>query len=103
MGKSVPRPPHYRDMRDDSLEVGGIVPPPGYEPPPRWLAWSIIVFWALVIGGIGLLYSCRADARTQVYLESEQDLGNGYKLCVYSEGVTITRRDSQLCPLSIEV
>lgn len=40
-------------------------------------------------------------AMAQVYLERERDLGNGYKLCIYSEGVTITVRSHDLCPLSI--
>lgn len=80
---------------------------PGSEPSPngcRMLAWGMIAFWALVIGGIALLYSCRADAAgRQVYLEGEDDLGNGYKLCHYSEGVTITIQSHKLCPLSINV
>jgi hypothetical protein len=96
-------PPHYRDM-------GESPPPqakdsPGYEPPPpRALLIGLILFWVAVIGGIGLLYSCQAKAEGfQVYLEGEDDLGNGFKLCHYTEGVTITVRDSQLCPLSIKV
>ena len=68
---------------------------------PRTMLFALILFWVAVAG---LIYSCVADAAgRQVYLEDEQDLGNGYKLCIYSEGVTITRRDYQLCPLSIEV
>ena len=68
----------------------------------RWLGVGIILFWAAVFGGV--LYSCEARAEgTQVYLEGEDDLGNGFKLCHYSEGVTITLRDSQLCPLSIRI
>lgn len=66
----------------------------------RWLALAIIAFW---IGVAALIYSCNAHAGVLVFLEDEQDLGNGYKLCIYSEGVIITRRDYQLCPLSIEV
>lgn len=42
-------------------------------------------------------------AGRQVYLESERDLGNGMKLCIYSEGVTITVASHRLCPLSIEI
>jgi hypothetical protein len=72
----------------------------GRENGCRWLAFAIIAFW---IGVAALIYSCNAHAGTQVYLEDERDLGNGYKLCIYSEGVTITRRDYQLCPISIEV
>ena len=80
---------------------------PPYEGPRdlrgcRIVAWSMILFWLAVIAGV--MYSCRADAAGyQVYLEDERDLGNGFKLCVYSEGVTITRPSHQLCPLSIEV
>lgn len=110
MSKSIPRPPHYRDVREEKFthpETGATInydKSPGYEPPPpRWLAWGLIVFWVLVIGGIALLYSCKAEARTQVYLEDERDLGNGYKLCIYSEGITITKPSHQLCPISIEV
>lgn len=53
-----------------------------------------------------LLWTGQAEARPlamQVYLEGEQELGNGYKLCIYSEGVTITVPSHQLCPLTIEV
>jgi hypothetical protein len=57
------------------------------------------LLWLLLGFSVG---KCLASGR-QVFLEDEQDLGNGYKLCIYSEGVTITRRDYQLCPLSIEV
>jgi len=86
------------------IALGTTLQPPGYEPPPpRWLAWGLIVFWALVIGGIMLLYSCQAEAGIRYFLEDERDLGNGYKLCIYGEGVTITRPSHQLCPLSIEV
>lgn len=67
----------------------------------RWFVLGLLAFWFAVAL---MVYSCVADAAgRQVYLEDEQDLGNGYKLCIYSEGVTITRRDYQLCPLSIEV
>jgi hypothetical protein len=51
-----------------------------------------------------LFYWTVASAQgIQVYLEDEEDLGNGMKLCIYTEGVTITVRDSQLCPLSIRI
>ena len=109
VSKSIPRPPNYRDMRESpppetklDIALGTTLQPPGYEPPPpRWLAWGLIVFWALVIGGIALLYSCRADAGMTVYLEGEDDLGNGFKLCHYTEGYTITIQSHKLCPLSI--
>jgi hypothetical protein len=117
MGKSIPRPPHYRDMGESPPPEtkpgipGIIVSPqdddsPGYVPPPsfRPLACGVIVFWAAVILGIGLLYSCSAKADgMQVYLEGEDDLGNGFKLCHYSEGVTITVAATKLCPLSIAI
>jgi hypothetical protein len=108
VSKSIPRSPPYRARREEpklDIVLGTTLPPPGYEPPPpRWLAWGLLVFWALVIGGVGLLYSCQVKADGfQVYLEGEDDLGNGFKLCHYTEGVTITVRDSQLCPLSIKV
>lgn len=40
-------------------------------------------------------------AATQYYLEDERDLGNGLKLCIYSEGYTLTVQAHKLCPLSI--
>lgn len=61
----------------------------------------VAIGWAL---GLLLAVSCApSDARTQVYLESETDLGNGYKNCNYSEGVVRTIPAHQLCPLTIEV
>lgn len=36
-----------------------------------------------------------------VFLEDERDLGNGRKLCIYTEGYTITIPSHKLCPLSI--
>jgi hypothetical protein len=91
-----------------------LIAPKGYDEPDakaeerdplstRCLAWGMIAFWACVLGGIALLYACNAHAATQVYLEDEQDLSNGYKLCIYSEGVTITVASHRLCPLSITV
>lgn len=47
-------------------------------------------------------YEASASGR-QVYLEDERDLGNGMKLCIYSEGVTITVASHRLCPLSVEI
>jgi hypothetical protein len=58
----------------------------------------LVLIWTALIAGV--LPYC-AHAATQVYLEDEQDLGNGYKLCIYSEGVTITVQSYRLCPLSI--
>lgn len=117
MGKSIPRPPHYHDMGESpppetKPDIPGIIvspplqrseDPPGYVPMQgcRWLAWGIVAFWVAVILGIGLLYSCRADAGMVVYLEGEDDLGNGFKLCHYTEGYTITIQSHKLCPLSI--
>jgi len=69
----------------------------------RWLALCMLAFWVCVIFGALALYSCNAQARTQVYLEQERDLGNGYKLCIYNEGVTITVPAYRLCPISINV
>jgi len=60
-----------------------------------WLA-LLFVFW--------LLWLNEASAQGRmVFLESERDLGNGFKLCVYTEGVTITVASYKLCPISIEV
>lgn len=68
----------------------------------RQLVLGLIIFWAIIIGGILLLYSCQSEAAGfQVYLEGEDDLGNGFKLCHYTEGYTITIQSHKLCPLSI--
>jgi hypothetical protein len=91
-----------------------LISPPGYDEPDatpvernassiRCLALSMLAFWVCVIFGALALYSCNAQARTQVYLEQERDLGNGYKLCIYNEGVTITVPAYRLCPISINV
>jgi hypothetical protein len=57
-----------------------------------------------MIAAMLLLMPYCAEARGfQVYLDGEEDLGNGYKLCHYSEGVTITVESHRLCPLSINV
>jgi hypothetical protein len=50
-----------------------------------------------------LLLATAAHAGRQVYLESERDLGNGMKLCIYSEGAAITIASHRLCPLNIHV
>jgi len=96
MGRQAPRPPHYRE------EIpGSIIPEQESLRGCRYLAAGVAVFWALVILGIALLYSCRADAGMLLFLEGEDDLGNGYKLCHYTEGYTITIQSHKLCPLSI--
>ena len=80
---------------------------PGHEPTPfgcRLLLLGVTLFYTLVFAGIALLWSCQANAYGRlVFLEDERDLGNGFKLCIYSEGVTITRPSYSLCPISIEV
>jgi hypothetical protein len=79
----------------------------GNEPNPRWVRYLVLgfaAFWATIILGIALIWSCSADAQGRlVFLEDERDLDNGLKLCIYSEGVTITIPSYQLCPISIEV
>lgn len=95
MSKNIIAPKGYDEPDTD---------PDGYDPKGcQKLVWGMIVFWLAVIGGIALLYSCQAEARTQVYLEDEEDLGNGYKLCIYSEGVVITVPSYRLCPISTTV
>lgn len=64
---------------------------------------ALLAFWTVLITIALLLLPYCAEARSQVYLEDEQDLGNGYKLCIYSEGVTITVPAYRLCPISINV
>jgi hypothetical protein len=67
----------------------------------RVVLLGLVLFWAFVVLAI---YSCNANAAGRlVFLEDEQDLGNGFKLCIYTEGVTITVPSYRLCPLSIEV
>jgi hypothetical protein len=62
----------------------------------------LALVWATIIAAVLLALPYCAQARgLQVYLEAEEDLGNGYKLCHYSEGVTITVESHRLCPLSI--
>jgi hypothetical protein len=99
MGRQAPRPPHYRQ------DIPGIIIVDDEDKPLegcRYLAWGIAAFWIAVILGVALLYSCRADAAGfQVYLEGEDDLGNGFKLCHYTEGYTITIQSHKLCPLSV--
>jgi hypothetical protein len=68
-----------------------------------YVAVSCVVIWTLFIGLIFHSCTARADSGVQVYLEDEQDLGNGWKLCIYSEGVTITKPDYELCPISIRL
>ena len=36
-------------------------------------------------------------------LEDEKDLRNGYKLCIYSGGYTITIPNYKICPISLDV
>jgi hypothetical protein len=74
----------------------------GFEPIGcRWIAAGMLAFWLAVAA---LVYACNASAAgRRVYLEDERDLENGFKLCIYSEGITITRPSYQLCPISIEV
>jgi len=67
----------------------------------RWIVLGMLAFWAAVILGVALLWSCRAEAGMVVYLEGQDDLGNGFKLCHYTEGYTITIQSHKLCPLSI--
>lgn len=97
MSKYIIAPPEYTEP--DRIE--------GHEPDPRWcrlLLLGVTLFYTLVFAGIALLWSCQADAYGRlVFLEDERDLGNGFKLCIYSEGVTITRPSYSLCPISIEV
>lgn len=61
-----------------------------------------LVFYSMLAVAAAML-PLGADAAGRVYLESERDLGNGYKHCIYSDGVVITIQSHQLCPLSIEV
>lgn len=66
---------------------------------PCFVVMSVVLMFIFF-----LFYWTVASAQgIQVYLEDEEDLGNGMKLCIYTEGVTITVRDSQLCPLSIRI
>jgi hypothetical protein len=68
----------------------------------RLIAVLAIAFWAAIV--TLFLFTCEAKAAGfQVYLDGEEDLGNGYKLCHYTEGVTITVESHRLCPLSINV
>jgi hypothetical protein len=41
-----------------------------------------------------------ATVATAAILVDEQDLGNGYKMCIYDDGSAFTVKDFQLCPLS---
>jgi hypothetical protein len=63
--------------------------------------FTIFCLWILLI--CSLMWAAELMAAEQVYLESERDLGNGKKLCIYSEGVVITIPSHQLCPMSIRV
>jgi hypothetical protein len=56
----------------------------------------MILFWVL------WLNEASAQGR-MVFLEGERDLGNGFKHCIYSEGVVITIPSWKLCPVSIEI
>ena len=42
-----------------------------------------------------------AHAGMTLFLEGEDDLGNGFKLCHYTQGYTITIASHRLCPLSV--
>lgn len=65
------------------------------------LVAMLILGWASIAL---LVYSCTTFADgVLVFLEGEDDLDNGYKLCHYSEGITITVPSHKLCPISIEV
>jgi hypothetical protein len=68
----------------------------------RNLIFNTIALTLLFICAIMWWREASAYGR-QVYLEDERDLGNGMKLCIYSEGVTITVASHRLCPLSIEI
>jgi hypothetical protein len=57
----------------------------------------------LALFAVLFVIATASAAGRQVYLEGEDDLGNGYKHCIYSEGVVITIPSHRLCPLSIEV
>jgi hypothetical protein len=46
-------------------------------------------------------YVGTAEAAMDHYLQEERDLGNGYKLCIYDQGITITVKSHELCPLRI--
>jgi hypothetical protein len=50
-----------------------------------------------------IFYWTVGTAATQYYLESERDLGNGLKQCIYTEGYVFTVQSYQLCPLTIRV
>ena len=58
---------------------------------------TLIVFLATFL----ILYCAVTSANTQYYLESERDLGNGLKLCIYTEGMTLTVKSHELCPLTV--
>lgn len=67
----------------------------------RAMVLGLLAFWLIAFAGI---WYCTADAAGRaVYLESEEDLGNGFKLCVYSEGVVITIPSHGLCPISTDI
>jgi len=59
------------------------------------LALMLFLFLASVF------YWYVASAATQYYLQEEKDLQNGLKLCIYTEGMTVTVKSHQLCPLTI--
>jgi hypothetical protein len=67
----------------------------------RWGSRISNVLFVLALFIASLFYWYVASA-AQVYLEDEKDLRNGYKLCIYSEGVTITVPSYKLCPISID-
>ena len=62
--------------------------------------WFILASFAILLLA-AVLWWREASAAT-FYLEDEKDLGNGYKICIYSEGVRITVPSYKLCPISIE-
>lgn len=67
----------------------------------RKVVGNTLFFLALLL--FFLFYWHVASAKMLVFLEDERDLGNGHKLCIYSEGITITVPSYKLCPISIEV
>jgi hypothetical protein len=100
----------YRDLWRDGIP--GVIADEPREPRRITKRSTIWDLWASAICVVLIMLvmyasvrSCTAHAEGvyQVYLVDEQELGNGFKACIYDEGVTITVRDSQLCPLSITI
>lgn len=71
--------------------------------PSRRIFCALALLWAVIATTLVLLWSCEAHAGRQVYLQQEVDLGNGYKQCIYEDGITMTVQSHRLCPLTIEV